>query len=146
MNHKPLAAAIPPGARIIIAALVPAKGDEDHPLVAAVTKAVEATGAAVVGTLIQRRGVSRARRPGGTKKLRAPLNAATHIGKGKATELAEMVTLLRAEAIVFCNLLTGTQRRNLEQMTGVVVLIYRPTTDTSLAVLHTYGSEPSHMN
>ncbi|MEO7719698.1 MAG: hypothetical protein ABIY70_26125 [Capsulimonas sp.] len=125
-NAEQFITTLQPGVRVIIAALVPAKGDEDQPLVAAVTAAVEARGAMIVGTLIQRRGVSRARRPGGSKKFRSPLSASTCIGVGKAAELVELVGQLQADAVVFCNPLTGTQRRNLEQATGVSVLAFRP--------------------
>lgn len=131
MNHEQFVATLRPGSRVLLAALVPAKGDEDRPFLTALAKAVEAAGATVVGTLVQRRGVSRARAPGGAQKFHTPLSAATFIGEGKVAELAELVGNTQAEAIAFCNPLSGTQQRNLEQATGVTVLWYRPEAEAS---------------
>lgn len=111
-------------ARIVVAALVPAKGDEDAPRIAAVIADLEACGAIVVDTIIQRRGVSRARKPGGSRQIGFPMNAATYIGRGKAIELAERVAQQQADAVVFCNPLSGTQKRNIERIVGVPVVAY----------------------
>ena len=113
-----------PDPRIIVAALVPAKGDEDTPSIAAAIADLEASGIVVVDTVIQRRGVSRARKPGGSRKIGFPMNATTYIGRGKAIELAERVAQQQADAVVFCNPLSGTQKRNIERIVGVPVVAY----------------------
>jgi len=117
---------IRPGSRVVIAALVPAKGDEAAPLIEAAAEAVETAGAAVAATLLQRRGVSRSRTPGGSQKLHLPMNAATFIGRGKVAELAELVRLTQAGVVLFCNPLTPTQQANLEQAVGVPVVPFGP--------------------
>ena len=120
------------GSRVVVAALVPAKGDEDAPMIAAAVADVEAAGGIVVGTLVQRRGVSRAKKPGGSAQFEFPMNAATYLGSGKVQELAELVKSAQADMVVICNALSGTQRRNIEEMTGVPVAIFaspRPSID-----------------
>ena len=121
-----LPSSIRPGSRVVIAALVPAKGDEAAPLIAAATQALEAAGAVVAATLLQRRGVSRSRAPGGSRNFHLPVNAATFIGRGKVAELAEMVRLTEAEAVLFCNPLTPTQQANLEMAVGAPVVLFGP--------------------
>ena len=121
-----LPSSIRPGLRVVIAALVPAKGDEAGPLIAAATQALEAAGAVVAATLLQRRGVSRSRTPGGSRKFHLPMDPATFIGRGKVAELVEMVRLTQAEVVLFCNPLTPTQQANLEQAVGVPVIAFGP--------------------
>ena len=113
---------IKPGSRVVVAGMVPAKGDEDRPLVTRVVQAAEERGAVVVTTLVQRHGVSRARTPGGAKRLNGPIANATYLGRGKVQELAALVVLLEAEAVVFINALTPTQHLNLENALGIPVL------------------------
>ena len=81
---------------------------------------LEAAGAQVVGRLLQRRGVSRAKGPGGAKRMEAPL-AATVIGAGKARELATLCGETGADLVVSWNELTERQRQELEKATGVQV-------------------------
>jgi hypothetical protein len=89
INHKYLQSIVRPGSRVAIAALVSAKDDEYRSLIEVLKKSVEQVGGAIVGTLIQRRGVSRARKPGDAARLYSPMHAGTLIGKGKVVELAE---------------------------------------------------------
>ena len=112
------------GSRIVLAALVPAKWDENAPLIAVAVKDIEAAGGIVVATLIQRRGISRARKPGGVREYRNAMNAKTFIGSGKAQELAELVAHSQADAVVFCNTLSATQLRNVEEIVAVPVILY----------------------
>ena len=111
---------------MIIAALVPAKGDENQPLIEAVIKAVEQVGGTIVGRLIQRRGVSRAKRPGGAHQRGAPLHHATLIGTGKVAELAALAHSAQADIVLFCNALSDVQQHNLEGALGVSVRWYLP--------------------
>jgi len=124
MKHTAFSIHIQQGIRVVIVALVPAKGDENAPLIAAAVGDIEAAGGVVVATLIQRRGVSRARKPGGARAYRNAMNAATFIGVGKAQELAKLVSEVEADVIVFCNLLSKTQKRNVEEIVGAPVILY----------------------
>ena len=110
--------------RIVIAALVPAKGEENYSLIEKVTKIIETAGAIVTATLIQRRGVSRASKPGGSKMLDRPLSSTTLIGSGKVQELASLVSSTQAETVVFCNLLTSRQQTHLKKLLNVPVIPY----------------------
>lgn len=112
------------GTRVVLAALVPTKGDENRSLIEMASKAVEGYGAQVVTTVVQRRGVSRARKPGGAQQLQAPLNATTVLGRGKVQELAAIVEQTHAKVVVLCNPVTPAQKVNLERAIGVPVLSY----------------------
>lgn len=63
---------------------------------------------------------------------RNAISPATFLGKGKVGELVALVRLTQAEVVVFCNPLTGTQKRNLEAAVGVPVLWYRRGVETQL--------------
>ncbi len=76
----------------------------------------------VVENLIQRRGVSRAKKVGGSKKLDKPMNLATFIGKGKAEELAKLSAETNAEVIVFMNKLSKNQKQHLSDMTKCEII------------------------
>jgi 50S ribosomal subunit-associated GTPase HflX len=103
---------------VLIAALVSAKiPDPDH-LVADATTAVQSRGGTVVGTLVQRRGVSR----GGVRSMESPLSSALVFGTGKAQELAELRTATQADVVVVCRVLTLAQRERLEALVGCPVL------------------------
>ncbi len=88
----------------------------------ALASLVERSGGAVVGRLYQRRGVSRSKKPGGSKALNTPMDAAFYIGKGKAVELKELVTSNNADTVIFINKLSGTQIRNLTELTNCRII------------------------
>lgn len=52
INNESFLTDLKTGSRVVIAALVPARGDEDQEVVDAVTQVVTASGARMVGTLI----------------------------------------------------------------------------------------------
>ena len=57
MNHSYLKSIVRSGSRVVVAALVPAKkNDENRFLIEALKKSAEQAGGVIVGTLIQRRG------------------------------------------------------------------------------------------
>ena len=56
-----------------------------------------------------------------TQKAEKP-NTATFIGKGKVEELAEAVSTMEADTVIFDDELTGMQMRNLEEATGARVI------------------------
>jgi hypothetical protein len=116
------------GSRVVVAALVPAAGDEDKPLRETVERAVANANGIVVGTLVQRRGVSRSRNPGGAQSMhrRYPMQKATLLGKGKVVELIELVHQSNAGYVLFCNWLTKKQKATLESLTGARVISVFP--------------------
>lgn len=105
------------GKKCILAGLVSMKVESIEKNISEATEIIEKNGSKVVGSIIQRRGVSRSKKPGGSKKMDAPMNAATFIGQGKADELKELVNTQGAEVIVFLNKISGTQKRNLSDLT-----------------------------
>lgn len=110
--------------RALIAALVSAKATDTEARIRALTSALEKRGVEVVGSLVQRRGVSRAKSPGGAKRLDAPLSSATFIGSGKAQELAELATERSATIVYFLNDLSTTQIERLSALTNCKVVSY----------------------
>ena len=110
------------GSRAIVAGLVSAKATDTEERVRALTVALESRGIQVVGTLVQRRGVSRAKGPGGAHRLDAPMSPATFIGEGKAQELSLLVRELRASVVYFLNALSSAQIERLSALTGCEVV------------------------
>jgi len=110
------------GSRAIIAGLVSAKSTDTDERVRAPTIALESRGFQVVGTLVQRRGVSRAKGPGGAHRLDAPMSPATFIGEGKAEELSLLVREARASVVYFLNALSSAQIERLSALTGCEVV------------------------
>ncbi len=79
----------------------------------------QAAGARVLGHMVQ--------------NLERP-NTATLIGKGKVEELAQMVSAMEADMVVFNEELTGMQLRNLEDAVGVRVI------DRTILILDIFAS------
>jgi len=107
--------------RIIIAGLFSAREPDAPSALSALAQRIETHGGVVVGQILQRRGVSRDNRPGGSKRMDQPLSGATLLGKGKAEELAELCKATAADLVVFHNELSDRQRRNLEKMCNAQV-------------------------
>ncbi len=110
------------GTKCIVAGLFSMKDENIKNHVSEVTELIQNKGGVVVGSIIQRRGVSRSKKEGGSKKMSLPMNAATFIGSGKANELKSMVDLEGAEIIVFLNKLTTAQKYNLYELTDCTIL------------------------
>jgi hypothetical protein len=110
------------GRKIILAALISAKIDDPEVVLAGHAYKIVSKGGIVVGQVLQRRGVSRSKRPGGARRLEAPMNAATYFGKGKVQEMAELRRATRAELVVVCASLTPSQLTNLERIVDCSVL------------------------
>ncbi len=108
------------GERIILAALLSAKEDAPARMAEASQRLREA-GAEVVGTLLQRRGVSRAKGPGGAQRMADPLDRKTVLGRGKVAELGALCESRAASWVVFLNELEPPQVAALSQITGVCV-------------------------
>jgi len=104
------------GKKCIIAGLFSAKEENIENFFSEAVKIILENGGEVVGRVIQRRGVSRANKPGGSKSMDSPMSAATFMGRGKADELKDLVNAEGAELVVFLNKLSGTQKRNLSEL------------------------------
>ena|SRR6478609_7491200 len=108
--------------RAIVAALVSAKASDTDERIRVVSAALAALGVEVVGTVIQRRGVSRAKSPGGSKRLETPLNSSTVIGPGKVEELVQLVRECGASVVYFLNDLSSAQSQRLGAQTLCTVI------------------------
>src|SRR5512132_1994743 len=76
----------------------------------------------VVGQVLQRRGVSRDDRPGGSRRMDRPMNPATYFGTGKVQEIADLRRATTADLVVICAKLSPSQLANLERIIGCWVL------------------------
>lgn len=111
------------GARCITAGLVSAKDKDAPKRLDEVEAMLIQLGASVVGRVVQRRGVSRAKKPGGVLKMDSPMSAASIIGTGKAKELAVLASEARANTVIFVNPLKSSQQSRLKQMTGCRIVL-----------------------
>jgi len=109
------------GQKVIVAILVSAREHADTEIEALVTR-VSNAGGEVVGRVVQRRGVSRSKKPGGARRMSAPMARDTYIGHGKAKELAAMCAAKQASVVVFANELDDRQRETLGALTGAKVI------------------------
>jgi GTP-binding protein HflX len=91
---------------ILVALILPNKADEFDNLVELEDLTLTA-GAAIVGTLVQKR---------------ARIDSSYYMGKGKINHLAELVKSLEAEVVIFDNDLTPGQIRNIEKIVECKVL------------------------
>ncbi|MFI6277379.1 hypothetical protein [Streptomyces sp. NPDC050988] len=73
-----------------------------------------ASGARVVGRVVQRRGVSN----GGARRMALPYSSRTLLSSGKTREVAALREESGADAVVFLNALTEHQRRVLTETFG----------------------------
>jgi GTP-binding protein HflX len=110
------------GHKVIVAALVSAKVDDPEVVLAEHAARIMSKGGIVVGQVLQRRGVSRADRPGGSRRMDRPMDPSTYLGKGKAQEIAELRRATGAELVVVCAKLSLSQLANLERIIGCPVL------------------------
>ena len=108
--------------RAIVAALVSAKATDTDARIRVLTAALATFRIEVVGTVVQRRGVSRSKSVGGSKRLDAPLNSATIIGAGKVEELGQLVRERGASVVYFLNDLSPAQSQRLGAQTGCPVI------------------------
>lgn len=108
------------GKRCVIAGLVSAKENSEL-LMEQARQQVVAAGGCVVATILQRRGVSRSKRPGGSKVMNQPLDAATVMSRGKVAELVQACKESSADVVVFVVSITQRQRDVLSDLTGCEV-------------------------
>lgn len=112
------------GKRIIISGLVSSKLNLNEHLTP-VRNEIKRLGGEIVGELVQRRGVSRSKRPRGSAKLDLPLSSRTYISTGKVDELRKIAGNLNPDIIVFINKLTDAQIVNLENLIETKIEISR---------------------
>jgi 50S ribosomal subunit-associated GTPase HflX len=110
------------GTRAIVATLVSAKATDTDERIRTLTAVLATRGVEVVGSIVQRRGVSRSKVPGGSKHLDAPLSNATYLGAGKAHELAVLVRERAADVVYVLNDLSATQVQQLAALAGCDVI------------------------
>lgn len=108
--------------RCVVASLVSAKDRDVDARLDELTRVLASRRAEVVARVVQRRGVSRARGPGGVQKMDAPLTAATLFGSGKVRELSELVASTSATMLIVTNPLKLAQRQRLEEAVGCKVV------------------------
>jgi len=108
------------GKRVIVSGLISGKLDLDSHL-QPIRKKIINQGGQIVGELIQRRGVSRSKRPGGSKDLDKPLSSSTYISSGKVEELKSLAEKEKCDVIIFINELSTKQKENLNNLTSILV-------------------------
>lgn len=108
--------------KIIVAALLSAKVDDPEVVLAGYAATITSRGGIVVAQVLQRRGVSRDPRPGGSRRMNEPMNAATYFGTGKVEGMAELRRATGAELVVVCARLSPSQLANLNRIIGCRVL------------------------
>lgn len=109
--------------RIIIAGLISSKMNVEGYL-NPIRIELQERGFDIVGEIIQRRGVSRSKRKGGSKKLDLPMNPKTFMGSGKVAELEEEVASKQPELVFFLNELNGNQIANIQEIINCKVELY----------------------
>jgi hypothetical protein len=110
------------GRRIIIVGLFSARDDGHEATMDALAGALAHDGNVVVGRVVQRRGVSRAGGPGGARGMDAPMDAATYLGRGKATEVAQLRRSTNADLVVVRGAPSATQLARLREIIGCEVV------------------------
>ena len=104
-------------ARCLVCALLSARHADPEGTLSQMEIAVKELGAICVGRVLQRRGVSRSKSPGGASKMDQPLTRSL-FGKGKVRELAAQASSSQADILVVFNTLTLVQRCALADSTG----------------------------
>ncbi|MGD1903377.1 MAG: hypothetical protein ACFB9N_14175 [Geitlerinemataceae cyanobacterium] len=114
------------GERVVVAALVSPKWEITDELFVRCWETIRASGGECVGILIQRRGVSRSKRPGGVVHSRQalPMSPAYYLGREKVYELAETVEESKATLCILLNQLSESQRKRIKSRIGCRVFLY----------------------
>ncbi|RLB87413.1 MAG: hypothetical protein DRH26_15685 [Deltaproteobacteria bacterium] len=110
--------------RVILVALISAKKTIETELEKIKAK-INFDKGKVVGEIIQRRGVSRDKRPGGSKRMDLPMNPTTFIGKGKVDEIKTLCKETQADGVIFLNPLNSTQINNVESEIDCWVKVWK---------------------
>jgi 50S ribosomal subunit-associated GTPase HflX len=113
------------GARCVVCALVSGRQQEPEKILDMMEATVKEAGGVNVGRLLQRRGVSRSRKPGGAGRMDQPLTQRTLFGKGKLEELVSQARSSDADLLFIHNSLTNAQRKALAELTDCRVLSFQ---------------------
>ncbi|MBO5523714.1 MAG: GTPase HflX, partial [Roseburia sp.] len=105
--------------KVVLVGVSEQEGDDAEDSVAELAELVKTAGAAVVGTLIQRREL---------------IHPGTYVGTGKMQEIAEMIESLGATGIVCDDELSPAQLKNLESMLNTKVM------DRTLIILDIFAA------
>lgn len=105
--------------KVVLVGVSEQEGDDAEDSVAELAELVKTAGAAVVGTLIQRREL---------------IHPGTYVGTGKVQEIAEMIESLGATGIVCDDELSPAQLKNLESMLNTKVM------DRTLIILDIFAA------
>ena len=103
--------------RIVIAGVTPSKANETEMQILQLENKIKSYGGEVVGTLFQKRGVSRSGSPGGSQKGDTALDPSTYIGKGKTEELKQLCVKTKSDLVIFINELSKSQQ---ERLSGLI--------------------------
>lgn len=105
---------VAPGSDLVLVGYFSGKEKGFAALMAEAAVEVEARGARVVGSMVQRRGVS----DGGVRKMTLPFSSRTLIRSGKVRETTALAARTGADAVVFLNPLTPLQQDVLSGLFG----------------------------
>ena len=111
-------------AKCFVSALLSARLEAPEQILAEMESAIRQLGGLAVGRLLQRRGASRSKRPGGASRMDQPLSARTLFSAGKVEELVAQITACGANVLLVHNALTEGQRTVLAELTGCTVLSF----------------------
>ncbi len=105
----------------LVCALLSAHIKEPDQVIQSMETFLVSRGDQVVARVIQRRGVSRSKNPGGSKLMDQPITQRTLFGPGKTQELAAMAKSTEASDLLIFNSITASQRRSLAELTGAEI-------------------------
>jgi hypothetical protein len=103
--------------RCLITGLLSAKTDADT-VIGQATQQITSQGGVVVGSAIQRKGVSWSKGPGGSKKTHLPMNVQMVLGSGKVTEVMQACEQLQVDVVVFVGEISASQSARLAEAIG----------------------------
>jgi len=113
------------GARCLVCALVSGRQQGPEKILDMMEATVKVAGGVSVGRLLQRRGVSRSRKPGGASRMDHPLTQRTLFGSGKLEELVSQARSSNADLLLIYDSLTNGQRKALAELTDCRVVSYQ---------------------
>lgn len=112
------------GRKCVLAGLFSAKEKDYTRKLDLAEDRIRELGGCVVSRIVQRRGVSRSKTPGGSTRLGLPLNARTLFSSGKVEELVELVESSDTDIVVFYNSLNENQRSSIKEIAGCDTISY----------------------
>ncbi len=102
----------------ILAGFFSAKDKEYQSKMDDAVQYIEKNGGIVADKIVQRRGVSASKNPGGSNRMSEPLNTKLLFSKGKTEELSKIAEAKDVDMIIFFNSLTPLMLSNISRFTG----------------------------